>query len=69
MAVSGISRLAKLEKKSQSDLRALAEALYLKLHITGLQAKQKVAVITQMLGMVSDAFENEKIQQGNGRID
>jgi phenylacetate-coenzyme A ligase PaaK-like adenylate-forming protein len=63
MAISSITRLAKTEKKTPTDLRQVAEALYLKLHVAGFQAKQKVAVIAHMIGMVTDGYEADRAQR------
>ena len=63
MATSSITRLTNTEKKDSPDLRNVAEALYLKLHVAGFQAKQKVAVIAHMIGMVTDGYEVDRSQR------
>lgn len=59
MGVSSISTLSKMDQKSPADLRKIAEALYLKLHVDGFRPKQKVAVIAQMIAMVTESLEND----------
>lgn len=60
MSVSSISKLAKLDGKTAADLRIIAESIYMKLHVAGLQVKQKVAVITHMVGMVAESIDQYK---------
>jgi len=60
MAVSSITKLAKIDGKAGVDLRKIAETIYVKLHVAGLQMKQKVAVITHMVGMVTESIDQEK---------
>jgi hypothetical protein len=60
MAVSSITKLPKMDGKTAADLRIIAETLYLKLHVAGFQMKQKLAVITHMVSMVSDSIDQYK---------
>jgi len=60
MAVSSISKLAKMDRKTTADLRIIAESIYMKLHVAGFQMKQKVAVIAHMVGMVTESIDQEK---------
>lgn len=60
MSVSSITKLAKLDGKTTADLRIIAESIYMKLHVAGLQVKQKVAVITHMVGMVAESIDQYK---------
>ena len=60
MAVSSITKLTKLDGKTSADLRIIAESIYMKLHVAGLQMKQKVAVITHMVGMVAESIDQYK---------
>ena len=60
MAVSSITKLSKMDGKTAADLRIIAETLYLKLHVAGFQMKQKLAVITHMVSMVSDSIDQYK---------
>jgi len=60
MAVSGISKLAKLDVKTAADLRNIAETIYMRLHVAGFQMKQKVAVIAHMVGLVTESIDQDK---------
>lgn len=63
MAISSITRLTKTEKKSPADLRHVAETLYLKLHVAGFQAKQKLAIMAYMIGLLTDGIETDREQK------